>query len=67
MAYMYEMLIVHMMSCMGCVGEPATCRSNFPLKYMAMFVVFNRFSLPYVAEFSSYLHTDMKFQNQPMY
>ena len=50
---------------LGYVGDPAG--ANFPLKYMAMFVAFDRSSLPHVAEFSTHLHTDVKFQNQPMH
>ena len=55
--------VIDLTSHYGCVGEPA--ETNFPLKYMATFITFDRLLLPHVAEFSNHLHTDVRFQNSP--
>ena len=54
-----------MTSRLGCVGVPAG--TNFPLKYMEIYVEYDRSPLPYVAESSNYIYTDSKFQNPPTF
>ena len=52
-----------MTSRLGYVGE--LDGAKFPLKYMAMFVVFDQSLLPHIAEFSNQLHIDVRFHNLP--
>ena len=55
--------MINVTSRLGCVGEPNG--ANFPMKYMALLVAFDRSPLPHVAKFSNHLHTGVRFQNPP--
>ena len=59
------MLLVDVTSNLGCTVKPPG--ENFPLKHMAMFVMFD-FSLPpHVTELANDLYTEVKFWNQLMH